>query len=282
MRVAIASGKGGTGKTLVATNLAHLANANIVDLDVEEPNCYLFFPNAKLISERNVSRSVPSVDLGKCTFCRKCAEICEFHAIAVLKDKVLVFEEMCHDCDACYPFCPENAICKKEHNVGKVFVYSFLNNGKQLIYGKMRIGEASAVPLIRDIKKQMPNDGLTIIDCPPGTSCPAVESVIGANYCLLVTEPTPFGLHDLRLAVQMVKKLGVTAGVLINKHGINGTDIESFCESENIPIIARLPFNRSIAENYSRGLLIMHDESYRDVLREILYKIYNEKGCQSP
>ena len=274
-KVAIASGKGGTGKTLLATNLAAVTDdAVLVDLDVEEPNCYLFHKGEGDTTEE-AFRPVPSVDNVKCTLCGKCGEVCEFHAIVVLPKEVMIFEELCHACGACSLFCPEDAISEKNHLIGDIVSTS--GDAFDLLYGRLRVGEAMPTHLIRQVRKRIPEGRQIVLDCPPGTSCAPVESIRGADLCILVTEPTPFGFHDLKLALGVTEKLKVRTEVFINKHGLPGPDIEAFCNDSGIRVIGRLPLDRGIAERYSRGELLTgvtdHRrvfESLRDRIKEIL------------
>lgn len=276
-RIAVASGKGGTGKTLVATNLAAVCrSATLVDLDVEEPNCHLFFDPGGMRAKQ-AFRPVPAVDLEKCTFCGKCANVCEFKAIAVLRDNVMVFPELCHGCGACFALCPQKAVSEVEHPIGEVVIVDGGRSPK-LLYGRLRVREASAVPLIRQVKKMVPHDGTIIVDCPPGTACTAVESIRGADLCLLVTEPTPFGLHDLGLSLSVTKKLGVPSVVFINKAGLNGPDVGSYCRDRNIRVVGELPYERQIAEIYSKGKLVSCELEYRAVFKALLSTIEQEVG----
>jgi MinD superfamily P-loop ATPase len=277
VRISIASGKGGTGKTLVATNLAAVAgDALLVDLDVEEPNCCLFF-EAKSESEESVKRKVPFVHKEKCTLCGTCANVCEFHAIATLPNDVLVFEEMCHGCGACSRFCPEEAIEERDHPIGSV-IHADVDGLRGLIYGKLRIGEATAATLIKRVKKEIPEDGTTIVDCPPGTACPAVESMRGSDVCVLVTEPTPFGMHDLKLALAVTRKLRLRSVVLLNKKGLPGPDVESFCRENGISIVGEIEHKRTIAETYSNGRLLLSGPEHRLNFESILKRVLEEAG----
>ena len=200
MRIAVASGKGGTGKTTIATNLALSVGSNVqlLDCDVEEPNAH-FFIHPTFEVTRPITTPVPEVDEEKCTFCGKCSDICQFKAIAVLDKTVLVFQELCHSCGGCMEVCPENAITEKGRELG--IIQTGHRNGIEFIHGKLRVGEAMSPPLIRAVREYELPDKLTIIDAPPGTSCPVIASVKDSDFVLLVTEPTPFGLHDLKLAV---------------------------------------------------------------------------------
>ena len=271
--MAIASGKGGTGKTLVATNLAAVTEgAALVDLDVEEPNCYIF-ARASGEQAEQVFRRVPRVDARKCTLCGNCRKVCEFHAIAVLPKEVMVFDELCHGCGACSLLCPEEAIAEVDHLLGEVLRTQ--GGALDLTYGRLRVGEAAATPLIRRVKEAAPDRQAVVMDCPPGTACTAVASIKGADACVLVTEPTPFGMHDLRLALEVTRKLKVPAAVFINKDGLPGPDVDGFCRAHRVPVVGRLPLDRGIAEAYSRGGLIAGDPRFRDVfagLRDWAFK----------
>lgn len=275
-RIAVASGKGGTGKTLVATNLASITEgAVLVDLDVEEPNCYIF---AKATSDaaEDVFRPVPVVDPSKCTLCGNCRKVCEFHAIAVLPREVMVFKELCHGCGACSLLCPEGAITEEDHLLGELIRTH--GGVLDLMYGKLRVGEAAATPLIRRVKDAIPKDRFAILDCPPGTACTAVESIKGADLCVLVTEPTPFGLHDLKLALKVTRKLKVPPVVFINKYGLPGPDVGGFCDAHKVPVVGKLPLERGIAETYSRGEMIADDERYSGIFTELRDRILKEVG----
>ncbi len=258
MKIAVASGKGGTGKTTVAVNLAYFNNIDLFDLDVEEPNDHIFFKGET--SEETVYRKVPKIDEDKCNFCGVCRDVCEYHAIVVLKDKVFTFPELCHSCGACSYFCPNDAIEEIDKPIGKIIE---VRSDIKLTYGLSNVGEASPVPLIKAVKRKIGKKA--ILDCPPGTSCPMVESVRDADVCILVCEPTPFSLHDLKLAMDVLDKLDVKFGVVINKHGLP-FDIESKISA---PILGKIPFSKEIAERYSRGELLF---GYEDIFKEIYEK----------
>jgi len=255
MIVSVASGKGGTGKTLVATSLALSLSDNykvqLLDCDVEEPNANILLHLA-VNQSRPVYITIPKVDETKCTYCGKCAEVCAYNAIAVLKEKVLVFPELCHGCGACSYLCPESAITEEGRETG--VVERGVSGNLELIQGKLNVGEAMAPPVIREVKKYIDPANIVIIDIPPGTSCPVVEAVKGSDFCLLVTEPTPFGLNDLSLAVEVVRKLGMPCGVVINRVGIGGEEVERYCHREGIPVLLRIPLDRKIAMLYSKGI----------------------------
>jgi MinD superfamily P-loop ATPase len=255
MIISVASGKGGTGKTLVATSLAISLSDNykvqLLDCDVEEPNANILLHLA-MTRKQPVYIPIPKVDETKCTYCGKCAEVCAYNAIAVLKDKVLVFPELCHGCGACSYLCPESAITEEGREIGVVERGD--SGNLELIQGKLNVGEAMAPPVIREVKKYIDHANIVIIDVPPGTSCPVVEAVEGSDFCLLVTEPTPFGLNDLALAVEVVKKLGIPCGVVINRVGVGNQEVEQYCHREGIPILLRIPLDRKIAMLYSKGI----------------------------
>jgi len=255
MIISVASGKGGTGKTLVATSLALSLSANykvqLLDCDVEEPNANILLHLA-INQSQPVYILIPKVDETKCTYCGKCAEVCAYNAIAVLKEKVLVFPELCHGCGACSYLCPESAITEEGREMGVVERGD--SGNLELIQGKINVGEAMAPPVIREVKKYIDPTNIVIIDVPPGTSCPVVEAVKGSEFCLLVTEPTPFGLNDLSLAVEVVRKLGISCGVVINRVGIGDEEVEKYCHQEGIPILLKIPLVRKIALLYSKGI----------------------------
>ena len=253
MNIAIASGKGGTGKTTIATSLViSLKDAVYLDGDVEETDGHLFL---KPVIER-ISEAVcplPEIDEQKCNLCGKCVEVCQFHALAILPQKVLLFEEMCHSCGACAYSCPEQAIQEKEKPIGVIRCGYFLPEENGFIEGRLSIGEMMTTPLIRQVKELIDPQKINIVDAPPGTACSMVEAVRDADYCLLVTEPTAFGLHDLKLGVKVLRTLQRPFAVLENKAVYHNNLITNYCLTEGIPLLLRIPFNRHLAEAYSRG-----------------------------
>jgi MinD superfamily P-loop ATPase len=256
MIISIASGKGGTGKTTVATNLALSVEADVqvLDCDVEEPNAHLFL-KPEIEESVPVTTPVPEVDLTKCTFCGRCSEICAYKAIVVFDKTILPFPELCHSCGGCMLLCPEKAITEVGRELG--VIKRGHRNGIEFVYGKLRIGEAMSPPLIRQVRSYARPGALTIVDAPPGTSCPVIAAMKGADFVLLVTEPTPFGLHDLRLAFEAVKILGIPSGLLINRSDMGDDRVNAYAEEAGLPILMEIPFDRKIAEAYSRGDMIV-------------------------
>jgi MinD superfamily P-loop ATPase len=278
-RIAIASGKGGTGKTTVATSLA-LSLANNVntgpplylDCDAEAPDAHLFL-NPDLSIHQPVNILIPSVDSEGCTYCGVCADICQYHAIAVLGKNTLVFPQLCHGCGSCTALCPENAISEHPRPVGEI-ERGRANSDIDYARGLLHIGEPMAVPIIRQLKSwAKPNPGqITILDAPPGTSCPVVETVREADFLLLVTEPTPFGLHDLQLAVEIANELHIPAGVVINRDGTSYDKVESFCKKQNLPVMMRIPFERAIAVGLASGKTLIEIQPQMESQFEALFK----------
>jgi len=256
MIISIASGKGGTGKTTVATNLAISLGKGVqlLDCDVEEPNAHLFI-NPVFEKRSVVAASVPEVDEEKCTLCGKCSEICQFKAIVVIGNTVLPFQELCHSCGGCMEVCPEKAIREGERVLG--IIEAGHRGDLEFVHGRLRVGEAMSPPLIRKVRSFTKPGGITIIDAPPGTSCPVIASIKGADFVLLVTEPTPFGLHDLKLAVGAVRILGIPCGLVVNRSDMGDDRVWEYAKEENVPILMEIPFDRRIAEAYSRGQLLL-------------------------
>jgi MinD superfamily P-loop ATPase len=277
----VASGKGGTGKTTVATSLALIAaeqdTVRFLDCDVEAPNAGLFL-KPDLDARKEVGLLIPHVDEGTCTYCGKCADVCQFHAIAVVGKKTLVFPELCHGCGSCALVCPEKAI--SEH----LDVMGVLESGPathkiDFAQGVMNVGEPMAVPIIRELKKWESNNPSTleIRDAPPGASCPVVETIRGADFALLVTEPTPFGLHDLKQVTEIVKELGIPAGVMINRDGIGDNAVGTYCEESSIPILMRIPIDRQVAEGLAQGYTLVEIRpEFGPALREMLGQIVHQ------
>jgi len=279
MNIAIASGKGGTGKTTLSVNLASFlsekANRNIVlvDLDVEEPNSGLFI-KGNILHHEFKFRKVPQWDENKCVFCGKCKSLCNFNAIVALPKIVLVFQELCHSCYACSELCPEQALPMIDLKMGNLNHYQ-INEKLSFIEGILDIGQESAVPLIKQTKEYVEsnfkNGNIVLFDAPPGTSCPVIEAIKDVDFVILVTEPTPFGLNDLQLAVATVKELNKEFGVVINRDGIGNNEVEEFCNKNKIPILGKIPNMKEIATLYSYGKLL-YDEIPQ--VKEELIRIY--------
>ncbi|MFC2007025.1 ATP-binding protein [Chloroflexota bacterium] len=284
MIISVASGKGGTGKTLVATSLAlslkDREQVQLLDCDVEEPNAHVLLKPV-ITSSEFVYIKVPKVDENTCTYCGKCAEACAYHAIAVLGEHVLTFPQLCHGCGACSYLCPENTITE-EGREGGVVEWGHLD-GMEFAHGKLNVGEAMAPPVIRKVKEQASNNGVVIVDAPPGTSCPVVESIRGSDFCILVTEPTPFGLNDLILAVETVRELNIPFGVVLNRVGAGYQYVEKYCLEEDIPIMLTIPLDTEIARLYSKGIALVEGmpqwkPSFIEVLDGIR-EILDERNC---
>jgi MinD superfamily P-loop ATPase len=293
-RIVVASGKGGTGKTTVATALAlslmprdqSVAGAMpaqqpplFLDCDVEAPNAHLFL--APTFERREeVGILIPEVDESRCTFCGRCAEVCQFHAIAVIGRKTLVFPELCHGCGSCSLNCPEQAINERLEVMG-ILEAGPTPSGITFARGVMNVGEPMAVPIIRQLKKWVSAGAgqAVILDASPGTACPVVETVRGADFALLVTEPTPFGLHDLRLMVEVVRELNLPAGVVVNRDGIGDAGVDQFCEEAGLPVLMHIPLEREIGAAIARGQsLIAVRPEYRERFRDLYRRIQELAG----
>ena len=276
MQIAIASGKGGTGKTTVATNLAQVASRSgrsiaYLDCDVEEPNGHIFL-KPEITDRQPVGRLVPQVDPRKCTLCGECGEICQFSAIVRVGEQLLVYPELCHGCGGCSLVCPADAISEVSREIG------VLETGSagtiRFVRGLLNVGEAMSPPLIRAVKSTALQTDLAIVDAPPGTSCPVIEAVRGADVVVLVTEPTPFGFNDLKLAVEMTRALKLPFGVVINRAGIGGRETRSYCAAQRIPILQDFPDDRRLAEAYSRGIMACDAlEEYESMFAGLLESI---------
>jgi MinD superfamily P-loop ATPase len=256
MIISIASGKGGTGKTTVATNLAISIGADVqlLDCDVEEPNAHLFVKPA-WDDSKTVSTPVPHIDETKCTYCGQCDAICQFKAIVVVGNTVLPFHELCHSCGGCGAVCPEDAIKEVGRELG--MIQRGHRNGIEFIHGKLRIGEAMVPPLIKNVLSRSDPQKTVIVDAPPGTSCPVIEAMKPADFVLLVTEPTPFGLHDLKLALGAVRILDIPCGLVINRSDVGDDKVRLYAQEQNLPVLMEIPFQRQIAEVYARGEVVV-------------------------
>lgn len=273
MIIGIASGKGGTGKTTLATNLAKSIDAPVrfLDCDVEEPNAHLFL-NPKITDHATVTTIIPLVDQQRCSGCRKCQMICRFRAITVIKGKVLTFPELCHGCGGCMVICPEQAITEGSREIGQI------DSGQagtlQFSMGTLRVGETMTPPLIKAVRNMQADSPTVIIDAPPGTSCPVITAVKGTDYVVLVTEPTPFGVHDLTLAIETIGTLGIPFGLVINRSDIGDRHVYDLAATQNIPVLLEIPFDRAIASAYSRGQLLIDilphwQEKFQDLFEKI-------------
>ncbi|MCK5070561.1 MAG: ATP-binding protein [Desulfocapsa sp.] len=273
MQIAVGSGKGGTGKTTISTSLVLSAETDVqyLDCDVEEPNGHIFL-KPTLTHKETIVVTIPKLDESKCTACGKCRDICAFNAIAQFGKTVMIFPEMCHSCLGCFRVCEEDALIEETREIG--LLESGMSGNIEFVHGRVRIGEAMGVPLLKAVKGKADPNKLSIIDAPPGTSCPFVESICDADYVILVTEPTPFGLHDLKLAVTVLKNFNIPGGIIINRSDLGDDRVLEYCETENIPVLLEIPFQRKIAEGYARGKnLIETVPELRIVFNDILTNI---------
>ena len=277
MQIAVASGKGGTGKTTISTSLALSADNEVqyLDCDVEEPNGHIFLK--PIVDHREVvTVTIPEVDEEKCTACGKCRDVCSYNAIVQFGDNVMTFPEMCHSCLGCFRVCGENALLEASREIG--VLESGMAGNIEFIHGIVRIGEAMGVPLLKAVKKKADPGKLAIIDAPPGTSCPFVESINDVDYVILVTEPTPFGLHDLKIAVEVLQNFNIPGGVIVNRSDLGDDKVQTFCDKQGLPVLLEIPFQRKIAEGYARGrnLIETIPELRRD-LNNVLTQLIGQK-----
>lgn len=289
MKIAIASGKGGTGKTTVSVNMYYFLNlyvnnnVHLVDCDVEEPNDALFFPENKKISEQQLFQLIPEIDLKRCTYCRKCADWCEFNAISIIKSREFakVNHDLCHSCGACIVACEFGAITEHEQPLGVISHFD-VGIGKGLTEGRLKIGSAMQTMLIKAVKKNTRNSAEIIIyDAPPGTSCPVVETVANADYIILVTEPTPFGLHDLKIAAELLKDLQKPFGVIVNKAGLGNNDVYRYLDENQIELLGRIPFMREYAASYAEGQILKNiPDEIKNTYLDIIKKIQSKTGLK--
>jgi MinD superfamily P-loop ATPase len=273
MIISVASGKGGTGKTTISTSLVAVlgSKAQLLDCDVEEPNCHILAQPILETSE-TVTLPVPVVDRDKCSLCGRCGEVCRFSAIVVIGDQVLTFPEMCHGCGGCVLLCPEKAITEGPRELG--VIETGWAGPVEFVHGRLRVGEAMSPPLIRAVKEKINRSKIAVLDAPPGTSCPVINTVKGSDFILLVTEPTPFGLHDLRIAVDAVSGMGIPLGVLLNRSDLGDDEVPKFCVAKGIPLLAEIPHDRDIAEGYARGeLLVTSAPRYIQVFLQLFMEI---------
>lgn len=275
MQIAVLSGKGGTGKTTVSTNIAKAMGWQYVDCDVEEPNGFIFL-NPEITKNEKVSIPVPKINPSKCIGCKKCVKTCQFNALAWVNKDVLLFDKLCHGCGACTLVCRYGAISEEDREIGNIDVG---NDGEiSCMRGTLDIGEPMAGPIIRKLRKMI-GDKNTIIDCAPGSSCTVVASIEGADYALLVTEPTAFGLHDLKIAVELVRNMNIPFGIIINRASDEKDLIEEYCEKEKINIIEKIKFDKDIAVLYSKGMMLVEHDKYKNLFLEIGRKIKEEVSC---
>lgn len=286
MRIAVASGKGGTGKTTVSVSLFHFMthnfglNVTLLDCDVEEPNAALFFSAKQVSDSREVYQQIPFIDTQTCTFCRKCVEWCAFNAITMVASKkfALIDENLCHSCGACLAACPVNAVKEKPMLLGNITTWE-TRTGNILSEGRLTIGSSMQTLLVKTLKeKSLKNSQSAILDAPPGTGCPVVQTLSGTDYVVLVTEPTPFGLSDLKTAVEVVKQLNIPFGVVVNKSGLGSDDVYDFLNENNIDLLGNIPFSKAYARNYSKGNLLSGipmeaEKVYHEIIRKITASI---------
>jgi MinD superfamily P-loop ATPase len=274
--ISVASGKGGTGKTSIAVALAASLPGPIqlLDCDVEAPNGHIFL-NPRWEHKKTIYAQVPQVEEAKCTYCRACSQLCQFKAILVLGETILTFPDMCHDCGGCFLVCEPGALTPGRKELGEVA--EGRSGPIHFVHGQLRVGQPMAPPLIREVKKRIDRSKVAILDAPPGTSCPVIQTVKGSDYTILVTEPTPFGLFDLKLAVEAIGALKIPLGVIINRADIGDQGVQDFLRSRGIPLLMTIPFDRKIAEGYARGRsLIEIYPDWQEKFRALFQTIQNQ------
>jgi len=277
LKIAVASGKGGTGKTSIAVNLAlSLGEAQVLDCDVEEPNVHIFLkPHFEYTHP--VELLVPKILEDKCDYCGECARFCQFHALFVAGETAMVFPELCHSCGGCSLVCHRDAIVEEPRQIGRII--KGLSGDIDVVYGELNVGEPLAVPVIAAVKEHMRDEGTVILDSSPGSCCPVVETIQDTDFCLLVTEPTPFGLHDLKIILEVVRQLGIPMGVIVNFAGIGDRGVYDYCEEQDIPIMMEVPFDLKIADLYSRGIpFVVEMPELKTGFRELLERIREDIG----
>lgn len=275
MKFAVLSGKGGTGKTLVSVNLAAVAKDSVyVDCDVEEPNGHLYFKPTEIETE-TVAIKIPIVDEDLCLGCRKCVDFCKFNALAAIVNKLLVFDDICHSCGGCIMLCPSNALTEKDKVIGEI--KTGISEEVKVISGILNTGEASGIPIIKDLMKKTANEKrMTLIDCPPGSACIVMESIQDADYCILVAEPTVFGLHNLQLVLQLVKLFNKPYGVVINKCMESENLIQTFCIENKIKVLSKIPFESDLGAINSDSEIAAKSEKYNGLFSELLQAVVKE------
>lgn len=286
IQIAVASGKGGTGKTTVATNLFHALNSEragsalLVDCDVEEPNAQLFFQENRVRTRSTINQEIPQIDIPNCTFCRKCAEYCEFNAVVIIPPAgyAEVNPSLCHSCGACLVACPSEAIHVQYEPIGTL-THFHDQDGNRLIEGRLKIGSAMQTMVIRSLKQAIPDrESIVILDAPPGSSCPVVETIADADYILLVTEPTPFGLHDLKLMLSLVREMDKAFGVVVNKANLGNRELYDYLEKEHVEIISEIPFSRSYAAQYAKADLFVEMPPEVRTAHQKIFEKLSQKG----
>ncbi|QSX04988.1 ATP-binding protein [Sedimentibacter sp. zth1] len=275
LTIAVLSGKGGTGKTFVSVNLAASAkNATYLDCDVEEPNGHIFLKPVN-IKTKEVFKTLPTFDKEKCIGCRKCIDFCRFNAIAFIKETPQVFNEICHSCGGCKFVCPVGAIGETTKCVGTI--QSGTTNDINVVTGMLNLGEASGVKVISEVLKNSSDNNINIIDCPPGSACTVMESVQTADYCVLVVEPTIFGIHNFKMVYELVTLLGKPCGVVINKYTEEVNELTSFCSENNIEILTKIPYNKEIGQINAQGSLAYEkDKNTKNTFDNLLNKVIME------
>ncbi len=275
MRIAVLSGKGGTGKTLVSVNLVCAAEKAVyVDCDVEEPNGHLFL-KPEIAERQSVAVTVPEIDMSKCTGCRKCVDFCKYNALALLKDKLMIFYEVCHSCGGCILFCPVKALSKKEREIGTIEVG--LSGSVTVLTGCLNTGEVSGVPIIKGLMGKLPKQDTILIDCPPGSACIVMESIREADYCVLVAEPTLFGSHNLAMVYDLVKLFNKPFGVVLNKCLPGENPSEKFCSENKITVLAKIPYDKKLGTLNSKGLVAVREsDQYQALFKKLLRDISKE------
>lgn len=281
LKIAVLSGKGGTGKTFVSVNLAYVnSNAIYVDCDIEEPNGDLYF-KSKLLKENSVDVKLPKIDHSKCSGCRQCIEFCKFNALAFINNKVKVFEDICHSCGGCTIICQEFAITEFDKRIGTIT--KGISDDTPVLSGVLNIGSKSGVPIIKQQLEEISNhSNLTIIDCPPGSSCTVMESIVDADYCLLVVEPTIFGIHNFNMVYNLVKLFNKPFGAIVNKSIDDNSLVENFCNENSIKILESIPFDFDVNQMNSEGMIISKELiKYKKIFEDISGKIFAEVNHES-
>lgn len=276
VRIAVLSGKGGTGKTLLSVNIAAVAEqATYIDCDVEEPNGYLFYQPTECVSEA-VTVRIPVVDMDVCNGCRQCVDFCKFNALTYVQHQLIIDDDICHSCGGCVLLCPQRALSERDKMIGKL--EKGVSGNVHVLSGFLNIGEASGVPIINELLHEAAKaDGFTVVDCPPGSSCLVMESIADADYCILVAEPTLFGIHNLRMIYDLVRLMGKPFGVVINKSIAGVHIVETFCNENGLKIIGEIPFDHALGTIHSNALIAARESShYKDLFSDLLDKVKEE------